>query len=144
MAAFGVTDTKSAIQHTRDRPFNDRRYAVDGKKLRQLGWKPRVSFEEGSASCIGWYGKYSGWWGDIENILSAFPVVDKEDSSLDKADEDKESKSSEYSRQAHVGVAETGPVSNGNGKLYDPIASNGVKNTNGIAKKRKAVVLEDE
>lgn len=30
-----------------DRAFNDRRYAIDSTKLRQLGWNPKISFEQG-------------------------------------------------------------------------------------------------
>lgn len=60
-----------------DRPFNDRRYAVDGTKLRKLGWKQRVTFEEGLATTVEWYGRFSNWWGPIDNILLApFPVLE--------------------------------------------------------------------
>ena len=73
---FGQHGTESWIQHTRDRPFNDRRYAVDGSKLRKLGWTQKVSFEDGLATTVDWYCKFSGWWGPIDNtLLSPFPVV---------------------------------------------------------------------
>lgn len=76
LGMFGYSDTESWIQHTRDRPFNDRRYAVDGTKLRQLGWVQRVSFEDGLAATVDWYCKFSGWWGPIDNtLLSPFPIV---------------------------------------------------------------------
>ncbi|RMY85657.1 hypothetical protein D0861_06324 [Hortaea werneckii] len=75
LAAFHVKDTAGCIEHTRDRPFNDRRYAVDGTKLRQLGWKQSVSFEEGLAMTVDWYKEFSSWWGSIDAILSPFPVV---------------------------------------------------------------------
>src|SRR5205823_350335 len=38
---FGVEDPaqfESFVKHTQDRPFNDRRYAVDATKLKALGW----------------------------------------------------------------------------------------------------------
>ncbi|RMY60576.1 hypothetical protein D0864_13069 [Hortaea werneckii] len=75
LAAFHVKDRAGCIEHTRDRPFNDRRYAVDGTKLRQLGWKQSVSFEEGLAMTVDWYKEFSSWWGSIDAILSPFPVV---------------------------------------------------------------------
>ena len=76
LAMFGLQDTASYIQYTRDRQFNDRRYAVDGTKLRNLGWKQSVSLEEGLAATVDWYSRFSSWWGPIDNtLLSAFPVV---------------------------------------------------------------------
>ncbi|KAI7602344.1 dTDP-glucose 4,6-dehydratase [Hortaea werneckii] len=75
LAAFHMKDIAGCIEHTRDRPFNDRRYAVDGTKLRQLGWKQSVSFEEGLSMTVDWYKEFSNWWGSIDAILSPFPVV---------------------------------------------------------------------
>lgn len=64
------------IKHTHDRPFNDRRYAVDGTKLRQLGWDQKTSFEKGLAITVNWYRKYGEqWWGDITKVLTPFPEV---------------------------------------------------------------------
>lgn len=76
LATFGLPGTDAWIQHTRDRRFNDRRYAVDGTKLRQLGWTQKVTFEEGLAATVDWYRQFSSWWGPIDNtLLSPFPVV---------------------------------------------------------------------
>lgn len=72
---FGIPEIDSWIVHTRDRPFNDRRYAVDGSKLRKLGWTQSTTFEEGLAATVEWYRTFSGWWGNIDNVLTAFPVV---------------------------------------------------------------------
>ena len=35
------------IEYVKDREFNDFRYAIDGHKLEQLGWKATTTFEEG-------------------------------------------------------------------------------------------------
>lgn len=44
------------ISYVEDRLGHDRRYAVDTTKIRtQLGWKPRVEFEEGLKETIKWY-----------------------------------------------------------------------------------------
>lgn len=38
-----------------DRNFNDYRYAISSKKLRELGWSEQVSFETGILETIKWY-----------------------------------------------------------------------------------------
>lgn len=64
------------VKYTHDRPFNDRRYAVDGSKLRKLGWEPKTSFEAGLRTTVDWYRQFGeGWWGDISHVLTPFPVV---------------------------------------------------------------------
>lgn len=69
-------DLHKWIKHTHDRPFNDRRYAVDGTKLRKLGWDQKTTFEEGLKITVDWYKKYGEqWWGDITKVLTPFPEV---------------------------------------------------------------------
>lgn len=64
------------VKYTRDRPRNDSRYAVDGNKLRNLGWEQRTSLEEGLRATVDWYRKYGeSWWGDISHVLTPFPVI---------------------------------------------------------------------
>jgi len=64
------------VKYTHDRPFNDHRYAVDGTKLRQLGWDQKTSFVEGLRITVEWYRTFGEkWWGDIGKVLSPFPVV---------------------------------------------------------------------
>lgn len=64
------------VKHTKDRPFNDMRYAVDGTKLRNLGWEQKTTFESGMATTVDWYKRFGEkWWGDITNVLTPFPVV---------------------------------------------------------------------
>ncbi|KAJ3081204.1 hypothetical protein HDU99_006313, partial [Rhizoclosmatium hyalinum] len=38
---------ESYILFVQDRPFNDKRYAIDSSKIHALGWQPKVSFEDG-------------------------------------------------------------------------------------------------
>ncbi|KAI5240221.1 NAD(P)-binding protein [Aureobasidium subglaciale] len=67
------------VVHCEDRPFNDHRYAVDGSKLKQLGWKQKTTFEEGLSITVGWYRRYGDtWWGDISDRLTPFPTVPTE------------------------------------------------------------------
>lgn len=64
------------IKHTRDRPFNDHRYAVDGTKLRKLGWEQKTSFSAGMSITVEWYKRFGEqWWGDISQVLTPFPIV---------------------------------------------------------------------
>jgi dTDP-glucose 4,6-dehydratase len=50
------------IRFVEDRPGHDRRYAMSAAKLRELGWKPVVSLEEGLAMTVEWYSKHRDWW----------------------------------------------------------------------------------
>ena len=44
------------IRYVTDRPGHDRRYAMDiGKIRRELGWRPRESFETGLEKTVRWY-----------------------------------------------------------------------------------------
>ncbi len=46
-----------------DRKGHDMRYAMDHSKITQeLGWKPRVTFEEGMKETIDWYREHEDWW----------------------------------------------------------------------------------
>lgn len=53
---------KTHVERVADRPGHDRRYAVNSNKLRALGWKPQVPFEEGIARTIDWYRANESWW----------------------------------------------------------------------------------
>jgi dTDP-glucose 4,6-dehydratase len=51
------------IEHVRDRPGHDRRYAIDSAKAnRELGWAPRIAFLGGLESTVEWYVRNRGWW----------------------------------------------------------------------------------
>ncbi len=59
---------RSLIQHVKDRPGHDRRYAIDPSKAkRELSWSPRRAFEDGLAATVRWYVDHRSWW---ERILS--------------------------------------------------------------------------
>ncbi|MBI4484288.1 MAG: dTDP-glucose 4,6-dehydratase [Acidobacteria bacterium] len=52
----------SLIQLVTDRPGHDRRYAIDPTKIeRELGWRPRVSWEEGMHQTVQWYLGHRDW-----------------------------------------------------------------------------------
>jgi len=53
---------ESLIEHVKDRPGHDRRYAIDNTKITtQLGWKPTYTFEQGIRETIQWYLDHQGW-----------------------------------------------------------------------------------
>jgi dTDP-glucose 4,6-dehydratase len=53
---------ESLIRHVTDRPGHDRRYAIDsGKIMRDLGWKPSVTFEQGILKTLDWYLDHTAW-----------------------------------------------------------------------------------
>jgi dTDP-glucose 4,6-dehydratase len=59
---------ETLIRFVKDRPGHDFRYAMDHSKItRDLGWSPRVDFDEGLAETIEWYLANETWW---ERILS--------------------------------------------------------------------------
>ncbi|KAL9594407.1 MAG: hypothetical protein Q9219_007044 [cf. Caloplaca sp. 3 TL-2023] len=73
---FGLSESADWISHSQDRPFNDRRYAVNGQKLCDLGWQQKTSFDEGLKLTVDWYKKFGErWWGNIDDTLGTFPVV---------------------------------------------------------------------
>ena len=44
------------IAMVKDRPGHDRRYAIDASRMaRELGWRPKESFESGLRKTVGWY-----------------------------------------------------------------------------------------
>ncbi len=53
------------IRFVADRPGHDFRYSLNCEKIRQLGWKPRVAFEEGLQVTIDWYASNRWWWSTL-------------------------------------------------------------------------------
>jgi len=50
------------VRSVPDRPGHDRRYALDGSKLAAIGWRNRISFEDGLAATIDWFRANDAWW----------------------------------------------------------------------------------
>lgn len=59
--------SRSLIRFVTDRPGHDRRYAVDCGRLRRLGWRPTVPFEEGLRTTVRWYQEHESWWRPIKS-----------------------------------------------------------------------------
>ncbi len=58
----GLRDYGNLVAFVKDRPGHDRRYAIDASKIRrELGWKPRHSFDTGIAATVKWYLDNRDW-----------------------------------------------------------------------------------
>jgi dTDP-glucose 4,6-dehydratase len=56
------------ITYVKDRPGHDRRYAMDTRKIeREIGWKPRETFESGLRKTIDWYLAHANWTAAIDS-----------------------------------------------------------------------------
>jgi dTDP-glucose 4,6-dehydratase len=56
------------VTHVADRPGHDRRYAIDARKIeRELGWRPKETFESGLRKTVAWYLDNAAW---VERVLT--------------------------------------------------------------------------
>ena len=56
------------LAFVKDRPGHDRRYAIDGARLRaELGWQPAETFDTGLAKTVRWYLEHAAW---VEEVTS--------------------------------------------------------------------------
>jgi len=53
------------IKFVSDRPGHDFRYSLNWDRIRQLGWKPKVKFEDGLRKTVDWYLANEAWWKPI-------------------------------------------------------------------------------
>jgi dTDP-glucose 4,6-dehydratase len=57
---------RDLITFVKDRPGHDRRYAMDARKIeRELGWRPKASFESGIRETVRWYLENEAWVRDV-------------------------------------------------------------------------------
>jgi dTDP-glucose 4,6-dehydratase len=57
---------RDLITYVKDRPGHDRRYAMDARKIeRELGWKPKATFESGIRETVRWYLENEAWVRDV-------------------------------------------------------------------------------
>jgi dTDP-glucose 4,6-dehydratase len=63
------------VQPVADRPGHDRRYGLEPARLEQeLGWRPRVPFEEGLERTVRWYRERPDWWTPLVTPRRSPPV----------------------------------------------------------------------
>jgi dTDP-glucose 4,6-dehydratase len=58
---------KSLIQYVADRPGHDYRYALDVRRITNLGWEPRINFPEGLERTLRWYVDHPEWWRPLKS-----------------------------------------------------------------------------
>lgn len=59
---------RSLITFVPDRKGHDRRYAVCSEKIKhELGWQPKIDFEQGIAETVLWYRENTGWTDRIQS-----------------------------------------------------------------------------
>ena len=59
---------REQITYVKDRPGHDRRYAIDAGKIeRELGWKPKETFETGIRKTVRWYLDNKEW---VEHVTT--------------------------------------------------------------------------
>ena len=68
---FGRNDS---ILYVRDRHINDKRYPIDSSKLKNLGWKEKISWNDGLQQTIEWYIKNQNHWENIDVCLKPHPT----------------------------------------------------------------------
>lgn len=57
----------SLIRKVKDRPGHDRRYAIDASRIRALGWRPEVAWDDGIAETVAWYQRNEAWWRPLKS-----------------------------------------------------------------------------
>jgi len=66
MAPRAGGSRRELITFVKDRPGHDRRYAMDARKIeRELGWRPKETFETGIRKTIRWYLENEEWVRDV-------------------------------------------------------------------------------
>lgn len=59
---------REQITYVADRPGHDRRYAIDARKIeRELGWKPKETFDSGIRKTVQWYLDNDEWVRDVQS-----------------------------------------------------------------------------
>jgi dTDP-glucose 4,6-dehydratase len=58
---------ESLIEFVPDRLGHDRRYSLASEKLRGIGWKAQVRFDEGLPATVDWYRDNAWWWEPIRS-----------------------------------------------------------------------------
>jgi dTDP-glucose 4,6-dehydratase len=58
---------ESLIEYVPDRPGHDRRYSLRSDRIRGLGWRPEIGFDEGLERTVQWFRENEWWWGPIRS-----------------------------------------------------------------------------
>jgi len=64
--------SRDLIKFVPDRLGHDRRYALDCRKIHDLGWAPLTKFDETLAATVRWYQDNREWWENIKEKSQEF------------------------------------------------------------------------
>ncbi len=59
------------VTRVADRKGHDRRYSLDDRALRALGYAPRIPFAEGLSATVRWYADHRPWWEPLKRLAAA-------------------------------------------------------------------------
>lgn len=63
-----MNKNESEIEFVQDRKGHDLRYSVDCSKAQnEIGYSPKIKFEEGLLATINWYQENESWWKPLKN-----------------------------------------------------------------------------
>ena len=69
-----LNKSKENIQFVENRLGEDTRYSLDSSKIhRELGWTPKISFDEGLEKTVQWYQSNQEWWNQNNQKLISNP-----------------------------------------------------------------------
>ena len=68
--AFNVNNY---IEHVPGRILDDQRYKIDATKIKELGWKQKVDFDEGLTKTVEWYTSHLDYWNNSDYALAPHP-----------------------------------------------------------------------
>lgn len=61
-----LNKSENMIEYVKDRPGHDFRYSMNSSKIKnELGWSPKIGFDEGLKDTIKWYLENKEWWENI-------------------------------------------------------------------------------
>ena len=59
---------ENKMEHVKDRPGHDRRYAIDATKIKkELGWQPMYEFDQALQLTVKWYQQNKLWWQKLKD-----------------------------------------------------------------------------
>ena len=66
---------RSLIEFVEDRPGHDIRYSLDSSKIsRELGWRPKHTFEQALERTVEWYVENGWWWKPLADERTLHPT----------------------------------------------------------------------
>ena len=66
--------SNDSIEYVPDRPGHDKRYSIDCSKIeKEIGWKPRFTFDAALKDTVNWYLKNQDWWEPLVDETTLHP-----------------------------------------------------------------------